>query len=140
LQDFVEENSVETSDIGIDQCIKDYLVNPQSRFSKYFLDAISDKYKWITDPFPADLSPNYYFSLDKANYNNIISYTYLKVQFPRKSCIEFWVDIGEFPYLSRKACNTLLPFATSYLCKTGSSAITAVKTKYRSMMNLDNDL
>jgi hypothetical protein len=28
LKDFVEEKSVETNDAGIDQCIKDHLVNP----------------------------------------------------------------------------------------------------------------
>jgi hypothetical protein len=27
LNDFVEENSVETRDTGIDQCVRDYLVN-----------------------------------------------------------------------------------------------------------------
>jgi hypothetical protein len=43
LKDFVEEHSIETSDTGIDQCIKDHLVNLQSRFSKYFPEAVSDK-------------------------------------------------------------------------------------------------
>jgi hypothetical protein len=36
LKNFVEENSVETSDSRIYQFIKDHLVNLQSRFSKYF--------------------------------------------------------------------------------------------------------
>jgi hypothetical protein len=40
-----------------------------------------------------------------------ISDASLKVQCPRKSCMEFWVAIGgEFPHLSRKASNILLPF------------------------------
>jgi hypothetical protein len=42
---FVEENSVEKSDAGIEQCIKDNWVNQQSRFPKYFSEAVSDKYK-----------------------------------------------------------------------------------------------
>jgi hypothetical protein len=61
----VEENSVETGDTGIDRCIKDHLVNLQSRFYRYFPEAVSDKYKWITDPFHADSSSNYDFSLLK---------------------------------------------------------------------------
>jgi hypothetical protein len=65
LKDFVEENSVEKSDTGIVQCIKDHLVNLQSRFPKYFPEAVSDKYKWIMDPFPADSPQNYDFSLLK---------------------------------------------------------------------------
>jgi hypothetical protein len=32
LKDFVQENRVETSDTGTDQCIKDHSVNVQARF------------------------------------------------------------------------------------------------------------
>jgi hypothetical protein len=54
LKDIVEGNSVETSDNGIDQYIEDHLANLQSRFSKYFPEAVSDKYKWIIDSFHVD--------------------------------------------------------------------------------------
>jgi hypothetical protein len=95
LKDFVKENSVEKSNTDIDQCIKDQLVNLQFRFSKYFPETVSGKYKWIMDPFHADLPQNYNFSLkQEGNYTDIISNTCLKVQFPRKPYIEFWVGIG----------------------------------------------
>jgi hypothetical protein len=51
------------SDTGLNQCINDNLVYPQSMFSKYFPEAVSNNYKWITDPFRADSPPNYGFSL-----------------------------------------------------------------------------
>jgi hypothetical protein len=77
LKDFVEENSVETSDIEFDQCIKDHLVNLQSRFSKYFPEAVSDKYKWITDPFRANsLQTDDFSLLKKIILTDIISDTY----------------------------------------------------------------
>jgi hypothetical protein len=96
-------NTVETSVTGIDQCIKDHLVDMQSRFSTYFTEAICDKYKRTADPFHADSPQRYYFSLEEEeNSTDTISDTPLEVQFPRKSHIEFWVDIGEeFPHLSR---------------------------------------
>lgn len=56
---------------GIDQCIKDHSVNLQSRFSKYLPEAISDKYKWITDPFHVDSSENYEFLLEEEEEENI---------------------------------------------------------------------
>jgi hypothetical protein len=57
------------------------------------------------------------------------------------SYIEFWVGIGgEFVHLSMKPLNILLPFATSYLCETEFSTVTAVKTKQLYKMNLENDL
>jgi hypothetical protein len=69
---FVKKNSVETSDTVIDPSIKDRLVNLQSRFSKYFSSAISDKYKWITDPFHVVSPQNYDFSLEEDdNYIDI---------------------------------------------------------------------
>jgi hypothetical protein len=72
---------------------------------------------------------------------DIIVDTSLKVQFPRKSEVEFWVRIGgEFPHFSRKVLNIFLPFATPYDSETRFSAMVAIKTHYRSMMNLENDL
>jgi hypothetical protein len=124
---------VETSGIGIEQCIKDHLVNLQSGSSKYFPETVTDEYKWITDPFHADFLQNYDFSLEEGNYFDIISDTPLKVLFPTKSYIEFWVRIREeVPHLSRKVVNNL-PFATFYLRKTLFSALAANKTKYHSM-------
>jgi hypothetical protein len=85
LKDFVKENNVEISDTGIDQCIKDHLVNLQFRFSKYFPETVCGKHKWITDSFHANLPQNYNFSLkQEGNYTDIISNTSLKFQFPRK--------------------------------------------------------
>jgi hypothetical protein len=57
LKYFVEQNNVETSDTETDQCIQDYLVNLQCRFSKYFPEGLNDKYKCITDLFQVDSTP-----------------------------------------------------------------------------------
>jgi hypothetical protein len=65
FEGFYGRNSMETSDTGIDQCIKDHLLNLQSRFSKYFPEIVSDKYKWITDLFYADSPQNYDFSVEE---------------------------------------------------------------------------
>jgi hypothetical protein len=47
LNDIVYGNNMEASDNGIHQCI-----------SKYFLEAGSDKCKWIIDPFHVDSPQN----------------------------------------------------------------------------------
>jgi hypothetical protein len=91
------------SDIGIYQCSKDHFVNLQSRFSKYFPEAVRDKYKRITDPFHGDSPQNYDFSLEE--YKEEESYIET-CEFSRKSYTEFWVGIGgEFPYLSKVTLN-----------------------------------
>jgi hypothetical protein len=83
LKHFMEENSVEKSDVGIVQCMTDRLVNLQSRFPKHFPGAISLKHKWITYQFHADLSQNYDFCLSlEENYIDNISDISSKVWFP----------------------------------------------------------
>jgi hypothetical protein len=74
FKDYVEKNSSGTSDTGIDECITDHLVNLQSRFSKYFPEAVSDKYKWIMDPFHAHSPPDYNFSLEEEEDWHYICY------------------------------------------------------------------
>ncbi|GFX89192.1 zinc finger BED domain-containing protein 5 [Trichonephila clavipes] len=51
----------------------------------------------------------------------------------------FEVD-DEFSELKTKAFRILLPFSTSYLCETGFSAVAALKTKYRSQLNIEKEL
>ncbi|CAM4568285.1 unnamed protein product [Leuciscus chuanchicus] len=44
---------------------------------------------------------------------------------------EFWLsEERQYPHLGQRAIGILLPFATSYLCETGFSAVAALKTNY----------
>jgi hypothetical protein len=93
------------------------------------------------NPFHVDSPQNYYFSLLKKKTILTIYDTSLKVQFSRKSYIEFWMGVGgELPHLSRKALDIIHPFATLRMCETGFSAVAANRTMYFSVMNLKNDL
>jgi hypothetical protein len=135
LNAFIEDNSMEISETGIERFIREHLINLQSSFSKYFLEKMNDKYSWITDPFHEVSPPNNDFSLEEEeNYIDFISDIYSKLRFRRESLTEFLVGDGEeYPDLSMKVINILLPFVTSYLCETGFSGVAALKTKYRSM-------
>jgi hypothetical protein len=97
---------------------------------------MNDKYSWIRDPFHEVSPPNNDFSLEEEeNYTDLTSDTSLKLRFRRESLTEFWVGVGEeYPHLSKKAINILLPFATSCLCETRFSGVEALKPKYRSML------
>ena len=64
-----------------------------------------------------------------------------KIQFREKSLSAFWLSVSaEYPLLSNKVVNILLPFATTYLCETAFSALTNMKTKYRSRLVVESDM
>ena len=47
---------------------------------------------------------------------------------------------SEYTDLSNKALMFLMPFATTYLCENGFSALVALKTKYRNKLDVEPDL
>lgn len=47
---------------------------------------------------------------------------------------EFGLGLRQFPTISEMSSNIFLPFCTTNLCKTGFSALTISKLKYRSIM------
>jgi hypothetical protein len=73
MKDFVHKNKVEISDTAIDPSHqKSFGLSAGQVF--YFPSAVSDKYKWITDPFHTVSRQNYDCSL-------VIYLTSLEVQF-----------------------------------------------------------
>ena len=63
----------------------------------------------------------------------------LRLRFTSQS--EFWLGVErEHPLIGQKAVNSLLPFATSYLCEMVFSTVAALKTKHRSQRNIEQEL
>lgn len=61
--------------------------------------------------------------------------TSLKQKFRKISRIQFWLHLkSEYNILSNKALKVLLPFATSYSCETGISALATIKSKYHARL------
>ncbi|VVC29319.1 Ribonuclease H-like domain [Cinara cedri] len=53
----------------------------------------------------------------------------------------FWNSIKvKYPEVSNKALGILIPFATSYLCEAGFSAVAELKSKYRSRLNMEKEM
>ena len=61
----------------------------------------------------------------------------LKLQFFSQNPDEFWTKkMQEYPQLANEA----VPFVTSYLCELSFSSMTAIKTKVRNRLVLENDI
>uniref|UniRef100_A0A9J8CA12 HAT C-terminal dimerisation domain-containing protein n=1 Tax=Cyprinus carpio carpio TaxID=630221 RepID=A0A9J8CA12_CYPCA len=69
------------------------------------------------------------------------SYRALRTRFDSKTLDEFWISVkDEYPQLSKAALNTLMAFGSTYLCEKTFSALTYIKNKHRSRLNVEDDL
>ncbi|KAK5643885.1 hypothetical protein RI129_007730 [Pyrocoelia pectoralis] len=64
----------------------------------------------------------------------------LKSCFAEQSLGDFWANLKDIYHISESAIKYLLPFCTTYLCESGFSAMTNLKTKHRHRLQLEDDL
>ncbi|XP_073324188.1 zinc finger BED domain-containing protein 5-like [Pagrus major] len=137
LKSFIEDNKLQNTVIP---CMEAHISALQKHFQRYFLMQDPKKYDWIRDPFsaspPADLSTS-----EEEQFIDVTSDSTMRLQFQSKTLAAFWIGVEkEYPLLGKRALAILLPFATSYLCEIGFSAVASIKTKYRSKLDIENEL
>ena len=65
----------------------------------------------------------------------------LQLRFNTMHLTEFWGSVQtEFPTLFCEVLKVLLAFVTSYICKTGFSTLAAIKTNYRTKLDVEGDI
>ncbi|XP_051952836.1 zinc finger BED domain-containing protein 5-like [Xyrauchen texanus] len=132
----------ETTDSGattVIPCIKQHISSLRELFQKYFPNN-SDQYAWVMDPFNA-AAPADFRSAEEDQFIEMTSDSTLRLRFKAQTPSEFWFGVErEYPLIGQRAVCILLPFATSYLCEMGFSAVASLKTKYRSQLNIEHDL
>ncbi|GFT10767.1 zinc finger BED domain-containing protein 5 [Trichonephila clavipes] len=132
-----EEQHVEV----VYKTIEYHLVMLAKNFKKYFFaeDNLIASYEWVRDPFQN--TPEGLSTTEEESFIDFTSSGEIKRQFCNKTLFQFWAEVDdEFSELKTKAFRILLPFSTSYLCETGFSAVAALKTKYRSQLNIEKEL
>lgn len=116
-----------------------HVCSERSFFEKYFPDN-SVQFDWVKDPFTAP-APDDLSSSEEEQFIEMTSDSSMRLKFPSQTLCEFWLGVErEFPLIGQKAVEILLPFATSYLCKTGFSAVASLRTKYRSRLSIEHVL
>lgn len=104
-------------------------------------------YTWVRNPFSIEAEdlPEETANISKLQEQliEIQSDTTLHYDFKKQkeSLASFWIKVyKENPILGGEALKVLLPFATTFLCEAGLSALTVMKTKYRNRLQLEHDL
>ncbi|KAK2702820.1 hypothetical protein QYM36_018585 [Artemia franciscana] len=121
--------------IFIAKTIVDHLKALEIQFRTYFVLNIDlQKIVWIQKPFWIGLSDIDHLPLKaQEEFAELSCDSNLKLQFRKKPLIEFWIGTRtEIPKITDMALNVLLPFNTTYLCEVLFSALTHIKSQYRS--------
>lgn len=142
LKAFLElPETVQVHREGLLALVLDHLQSLSQQFKFYFGDLDVSRYSWVCDPFTANADD---LNLPVTEIDQLIELSHStasKAKHRSVSLIEFWNGMkSEYPELYDKALHILLPFATSYLCESGFSALTAIKTKHRAKLNVEDDL
>lgn len=138
LNKFIQENEMPLS-AELKSVILKHLSKLHVKFDKYFPPE-TDEQKWVTDPFTAN-PPSTFTTTEQEQLIDISSDSTLKMTFSSGTLSQFWNSVAkEYPELSKKAVRVILPFATSYLCEAGFSALAVIKSRYRSKVNVEKEI
>uniref|UniRef100_A0A667WR08 DUF4371 domain-containing protein n=1 Tax=Myripristis murdjan TaxID=586833 RepID=A0A667WR08_9TELE len=110
--------------------VTSHLTALSEHFSSYFTDVNTAAWDWV------DLTGKAEEELLELSCDGT-----LKVRFRQLAHEDFWASLShEYPELTTEAMRILLPFPTTYLCQSSFSTMTAIKTKYRARLHVENDL
>ncbi len=115
----------------IQRIFRDHLTKLTQKLSYYFPNDRRVGNEWICDPFSVDLS-----NVDVVLINlqtqlvELASNGSLQLAFHKTDLSSFWIQTRHgYPELADHATKFLLPFSITYLCESGFSTVTAIKTK-----------
>ncbi|XP_029447997.1 zinc finger BED domain-containing protein 5-like [Rhinatrema bivittatum] len=133
------------SDNEIDKCstrvMIEHLCCLQKHFTSFFPDLDVTQLIWVQNPFlcqPEDLD------LPVAEIEQLIDIScdyLLQGRHSQVSLSEFWFSVrNEYPEISMHALKLLVPFASTYLCDKGLSALVYLKSLNRSTLEVTSEI
>lgn len=122
--------------------IKAHLEKIKEGLVKYFPTISTAGVQWVVTPFGQAGEENLQSATgltneEKEQLIDIHTNSLLKAKFIEMGVTSFWTcaDLKrDYPAITNKAMDTLLPFATTYLCESAFSAMKTLKSKYRTKL------
>ncbi|MGH0127157.1 UNVERIFIED_CONTAM: hypothetical protein FKN15_055997 [Acipenser sinensis] len=123
------------------QVIAEHLSRLNGQFASFFPDLDMSKYDWLQNPFQCNPDT---VDLPAAEIEQLIEIScdrQLQGTYAQLTLSEFWFSVkNEYPALSTRAMTLLVPFATTYLCEAGFSALVCIKSRYRSTLDVTSEI
>ncbi|CAM4539817.1 unnamed protein product, partial [Lepidochelys kempii] len=99
---------------------------------------------WTTNPFSENIEaklPSDVPSKLLDEFIDISSDSSLRTKFKEMPLEKFWCECSdEYITAASAALKILILFSTTYICEVGFSAMTSMKTKHRTKMNIDDEM
>lgn len=139
LSDVLDSEDIPTE--NFENLIVNHLDALGNEFKKYFPDTNTDSWqcKLISNPFIVDV-----MSLPETIQEEAIELkcdSCAKNDFESLRLQEFWLKYKEiYPNAATCSLKLLIQFSSTYLCEKSFSSLLNIKTKYRSCLDVDNDL
>lgn len=113
----------------------------QSAIQHYFPSLSVDEYIWVINPF--GMHENLSLTTDEEEeLIDLRNDKFYQSCFSETNLDEFWLSCKKiYPIIGMKAIKILIPFATSWLCEFGFSALTEIKCKKRErLLKIDDEM
>ena len=114
-----------------------------SHFEKYFSEDMEKyRYNWIRNPFVDNANAAQGFTfLEAEQFIDLTSdLTSKSIYHPNSLIFGGTKARAEFPLVGCKALDVVVPFATSYLCETGFSAVVVIKSKCHNKIDIEREM
>ena len=133
------ELSSDESELNLKELVMEHLTAMAQEMQQYFPDLDKLDVKLVRNPFRLkviDIESDLQEELI-----DLINDSGAKDKFNDNSLTMFWCAmVTSYPRLSRLALRVLLIFPSTYKCEQGFSSLFSLKNKYRSALNVDDDL
>lgn len=139
LEDILEKAGLAVA--SVQQVATAHLMGLHEQFGDYFGEETMAN-QWVRNPFSFPAEPRDGLSIQEEEaLLDLSSNMELQQKMREVSLAHFWLSVEtEFPSLSIRAIKALIPFTSTYLCECGFSALTLIKSKYRSRLQVEGDL
>ena len=135
----IEETGEEFEDLK--KLIVTHLQSMECEFQRYFPELEEQEAILVQNPFSASLDASGIPDEIQDQYFDLTNDSSARILYHEKSLSQFWCEMYDsYPLVSKLAFQVLLPFATTYLCESGFSALLHTKTKERNRMNVEDDM
>ena len=109
--------------------ITQHLKSLEEKIEKYFPSLFTENYMWVRNPF-LPLNSHVVLNPKEEELIDIRIDENFKLMHKQMPIGEFWIRLqNEYPCVGKKAIILLLQFSMSYLCESGFSILTNIKTR-----------